>query len=176
MNMCNLNLKDWSKKAKDYEVSAEKNQDRVRESFDRCDTDGFLSQWAMGRLSELDNAKKELCLKKGLHNFIGLYLGTRRIKAKKIFTEYGATWLLHKDEKSNFNDRSFLPFNAGSGRGKILNSFGLKELNVTSPAWCKFPKGGGYYSSIVYFRFGVDNQWGENDKLVKVKKGGRANV
>ena len=174
--MCNLNLKDWSKKAKDYEVSAEKNQDRVRESFDRCDTDGFLSQWAMGRLSELDNAKKELCLKKGLHNFIGLYLGTRRIKAKKIFTEYGATWLLHKDEKSNFNDRSFLPFNAGSGRGKILNSFGLKELNVTSPAWCKFPKGGGYYSSIVYFRFGVDNQWGENDKLVKVKKGGRANV
>jgi|TARA_R110000744_G_scaffold367890_1_gene477542 hypothetical protein len=174
MNMCNLNLKDWSKKAKEYEVSAEKNQDRVRESFDRCDTDGFLSQWAMGRLSELDNAKKELCLKKGLHNFIGLYLGTRRIKAKKIFTEYGATWLLHKDEKSNFNDRSFLPFNAGSGRGKILNSFGLKELNVTSPAWCKFPKGGGYYSSIVYFRFGVDNQWGENDKLVKVKKGGRA--
>ena len=174
--MCNLNLKDWSKKAKEYEVSAEKNQDRVRESFDRCDTDGFLSQWAMGRLSELDNAKKELCLKKGLHNFIGLYLGTRRIKAKKIFTEYGATWLLHKDEKSNFNDRSFLPFNAGSGRGKILNSFGLKELNVTSPAWCKFPKGGGYYSSIVYFRFGVDNQWGENDKLVKVKKGGRANV
>ena len=172
--MCNLNLKDWSKKAKEYEVSAEKNQDRVRESFDRCDTDGFLSQWAMGRLSELDNAKKELCLKKGLHNFIGLYLGTRRIKAKKIFTEYGATWLLHKDEKSNFNDRSFLPFNAGSGRGKILNSFGLKELNVTSPAWCKFPKGGGYYSSIVYFRFGVDNQWGENDKLVKVKKGGRA--
>ena len=150
MNMCNLNLKDWSKKAKEYEVSAEKNQDRVRESFDRCDTDGFLSQWAMGRLSELDNAKKELCLKKGLHNFIGLYLGTRRIKAKKIFTEYGATWLLHKD------------------------SFGLKELNVTSPAWCKFPKGGGYYSSIVYFRFGVDNQWGENDKLVKVKKGGRA--
>ena len=172
--MCNLNLKDWSKKAKEYEVSAEKNQDRVRESFDRCDTDGFLSQWAMGRLSELDNAKKELCLKKGLHNFIGLYLGTRRIKAKKIFTEYGATWLLHKDEKSNFNDRSFLPFNAGSGRGKILNSFGLKELNVTSPAWCKFPKGGGYYSSIVYFRFGVDNQWGGNDKLVKVKKGGRA--
>ena len=172
--MSNLNLEDWSKKAKEYEVSAEKNQDRVRESFDRCDTDGFLSQWAMGRLSELDNAKKELCLKKGLHNFIGLYLGTRRIKAKKIFTEYGATWLLHKDEKSNFNDRSFLPFNAGSGRGKILNSFGLKELNVTSPAWCKFPKGGGYYSSIVYFRFGVDNQWGENDKLVKVKKGGRA--
>ena len=70
MNMCNLNLKDWSKKAKEYEVSAEKNQDRVRESFDRCDTDGFLSQWAMGRLSELDNAKKELCLKKGLHNCI----------------------------------------------------------------------------------------------------------
>ena len=166
--MNNLNKKQWLEKAKEYEVSSEKNLDRARESFERCDTDGFLSQWAMERSSHLDNVKKELCLKQGLHSFLGLYQGTRRIKAKKIFTDYGATWLLHKDEKSNFNGRSFLPFNSGSGKGRILNSFDLKELPVKSSAWVDYPKGGGYHSFPVYFR--INNEWGENDKLVKEVK------
>jgi hypothetical protein len=100
-----------------------------------------------------------------VHSFVGLYQGTRRVKAKKILGTYGYTWLLHKEEQPNFEGRTFLPFSAGSGKSKILNSFGLKELPVTSSAWVSYPKNGGYYSFPVYYR--VNNEWGENDTLIK---------
>jgi hypothetical protein len=163
--MKNYTANEWAEKAKEYEVSAEKSLSRAKESFERCDTDGFLSQWASERNSYLDQAKKELCLKQGVHSFVGLYQGTRRVKAKKILGTYGYTWLLHKEEQPNFEGRTFLPFSAGSGKSKILNSFGLKELPVTSSAWVAYPKQGGYYSFPVYFR--IDNEWGENDTLIK---------
>jgi hypothetical protein len=98
--MKNYTANEWAEKAKEYEVSAEQSLSRAKESFERCDTDGFLSQWASERNSYLDQAKKELCLKQGVHSFVGLYQGTRRVKAKKILGTYGYTWLLHKEEQS----------------------------------------------------------------------------
>lgn len=37
-----------TKTAADFNADAARHEDDARESFDRCDTDGFLSQWASG--------------------------------------------------------------------------------------------------------------------------------
>ena len=156
---------DWLAKAEQYKNNSEANRQESLDSFDRCDTDGFLSQWALQRMAFLENHKKELCEKFGLHTFLGLYKGNRRIKAKQILGEYGYSWLLHETEREEFAGRTFLPFNNGNGRSKILKSFGLEELKVKSPAWVDFAKNGGYNSNVVYFR--VENEWGEKDQLIK---------
>tara|TARA_R100001440_G_scaffold18887_1_gene31955 strand:+ start:343 stop:852 length:510 start_codon:yes stop_codon:yes gene_type:complete len=164
-NRENFTKADWLAKADQFQKESKRKSQEASDSFDRCDTDGFLSQWALGRMSNLDRYKKELCENFGLHTFLGLYKNGRRIKAKKIIGAYGSTWLLHEDERQEFGGRTFLPYNHGRGRSKILKSFGIEELDVKSPAWVDYPNRGGYYSCVVYYRYG--NQWGEKDQLIK---------
>ena len=174
-NRNEMTKKDWNAKANEFNQSSSDASQRARDSFDRCDTDGYLSQWAQGETSQLDRAKEDLCRNEGLHSFVGLYLNDRRIKAKEILVTDQFTgnkksvWLLHDDEKVNVCGKKFLPHNNGGGRSRILNAFGLKELDVESPAWCtlKGHNDASYSLFVLYFR--VDNEWGENDKLIKAQ-------
>ena len=163
---------DWLELAKQYGSDSIKKQERAEESFARCDTDGFLSQWASEQTSSLDSAKRSLCENFGKWNFFGLFDGTRRVKAKEIVVDDYYTgnkktvWLLHEDERTKFGNRKFLPYNHGNGKSRILNGFNLQELEVESPAWVTHKSWGGMHIDTYFFR--VENEWGENDVLCEV--------
>lgn len=62
-------------------------------SFERCDTDGFLSQWASGINANLDRAKADLLDAGGVADFPALFdLDGRLVPAKLVGTRYGVAW------------------------------------------------------------------------------------
>jgi len=135
-----------------HKAAAQRYHDRAEESFQRCDTDGFLTQWALQQNAELERLRAGLAKDGYQGSFIGLYEGDRRVKAKEISTQYGTCWLLHEDEKALIAKRGkpFLPTGNGS---RILKGLGLEERDETAPAYAKHGKHRPYI-----FRTG--DQWG----------------
>ena len=172
-NRDKMSKADWDKEAKKYYQFSREAIDKKEESFQRCDTDGFLTQQILSDTSNLERARAELCEKQGKHEFLGLYDGERRLKAKIILVEdkfqpwsktKNPVWFLEDSEAERYG-RKFMPFNNGRGKSRILNSFGLKELEVIADAWAK-SEWAGWTHYIKYYR--VDNEWGQKDKIKKV--------
>ena len=138
--------------ADQHKAKAQKYHDRAEESFQRCDTDGFLTQWALEHNAELERLIAGLAENAFRTIFPGLYEGDRRVKAKEIQTKFGTCWLLHEDEKALIAKRGkpFLPTGNGS---RILKGLGLEERDETAPAYAKHGKHRPYI-----FRTG--DQWG----------------
>lgn len=62
----------------------------AQESFDRCDTDGFLSQWASGITAQLKRRQADLLDAGGKAEFPALFKDGQLVAAKVIQTRYGA--------------------------------------------------------------------------------------
>ena len=63
------------------------------DSFERCDTDGFLSQWAMGLSAQKHRLAAEIAENGGRHSFPALFdLEGKLVPAKLVNTRYGETW------------------------------------------------------------------------------------
>jgi hypothetical protein len=168
-NRENLTKKDWLAKAEEFKQSAIESRTKVQASWERSDTDGFLSQASNDLSSNVADAKANICENFGKDSFLGLYQNGKRIKAKEIWVDdqfgYGkkALWLLHDDEQSSFSGRKFLPFNHGNGRSRILNQFDLVELYEEDDAWASFGKGWNSQPKI----FRVGDEWGATATLIK---------
>ena len=76
------------------------------ESFERCDTDGFLSQWANGVQAGVHSLRKEIAENGGLGLFPGLYRRDtgERVRAKLIEGRYGFCWAFC-DENGKFTGK-----------------------------------------------------------------------
>ena len=71
----------------------------AEESFDRCDTDGFLSQWASRLGADFDMMKADI-LERGGAVFPALFdLEGNIVKAKLIDTKYGKSWAIVGDNE-----------------------------------------------------------------------------
>ncbi len=127
-------------------------------SFDRCDTDGFLSQWASGLTAQLKNAQANILEAGGTHCFWGLYFQGQRVAAKQIEGQFGVVWILRDDEAAKFG-RKFIPVSYGKSR--VQKKLGLVELEETAPARADI-KGRGYGLSgtawVAVLRTG--DEWG----------------
>jgi hypothetical protein len=78
-----------------HRVEAAKNFDAAAESFERSDTDGFLSQWAHNLAGTRHLLEAELAEKNGKSEFLALFdLEGNPVPAKLINTRYGTAWLL----------------------------------------------------------------------------------
>lgn len=66
------------------------------ESHDRCDTDGFLTQWAHGLNAQERATQAEILEHGGCAKFIGLFdsVTGERVPAKIISGNYGARWMI----------------------------------------------------------------------------------
>lgn len=66
------------------------------ESHDRCDTDGFLSQWAHGLTAQENATKADVLEHGGCALFVGLYRTAtgERVAAKLISGNWGARWMV----------------------------------------------------------------------------------
>jgi len=168
-NRENLTKKDWLAKAEEFKQTAIESRTKEQVSWERSDTDGFLSQACLSASSSLDDAKANICENLGKDSFLGLYELDRRVKAKLIWVKdqysYGdkALWLLHDDEQVLFGGKKFLPSNYGNGRSRILNSFNLKERYEDDDAWACFSKGWSSTPNI----FRVGDEWGATAELIK---------
>tara|TARA_R110000803_G_scaffold197408_1_gene260931 strand:+ start:29 stop:550 length:522 start_codon:yes stop_codon:yes gene_type:complete len=166
LNRKNMNKSDWITLSNELIQSSELKHKRKEESFQRCDTDGFLTQAIDGQSANIDRANADICKKFGKSYFIGLYHNDKRVKAKEIVVKcqysfsYKTLWLLHDDERAKFNNRKFLPCNHKYGKSKILNQFGLKELDEIDDAWATWSRGNSPDCSIKR----VGDEWGQNAK------------
>lgn len=112
--------------AAEYRQMAQERRERSAESFERCDTDGFLSQWASDLTAQQYDLQADILDNGGRSTFIGLYEGERRVKARFITTQYGTSWLLHEDETDLIQRRGkkFLPTGDNS---RVHKKLGLSE-------------------------------------------------
>ena len=108
--------------AKEYRKMAEDAEQQSADSFERCDTDGFLSQWASGLTAQKYRLQANIEDNGGAAWFVGLYAGSERVPAKQIPTPYGVAWLLRDDAAAKYG--RFVPVGAKSRKQKKL---GLRE-------------------------------------------------
>lgn len=155
----------------DYRAKAAAARQAERDSFDRCDTDGFVSQWVSGLSARKYDLMASIEENGGRHEFLGLYQGERRVKARMIFTRFGSSWLLHEDEVELIQARGkkFMPTGFNS---RILKQFGLEERWEMAPAYATYSGNGTGLSglascSVVAVRKGC--KWGsdavESDRI-----------
>lgn len=75
---------------------------RVEESWDRSDTDGFVTQWAGDLTSRKYTAQAAIDANGGVATFVGLFdADGNRVAAKQLHGEYGSYWAL-VDETDRF--------------------------------------------------------------------------
>ena len=150
-----------------YREQATAHIDAAAESFNRCDTDGFVSQWSHDISARLCAARAEIQEAGGQAEFIGLYQGDRRVLAKIIETQYGSSWLLHDDETGLISrcGKKFLPVGGGS---RVLKQLGLSERWETASAWANTAGGGRGFAGLSSVRIEVYRtgcKWGSDAKL-----------
>lgn len=68
-------------------------EQRAADSFERCDTDGFLSQWASGITAEQKRKQAAIEDNGGVWNHPALFdLDGKRVRAKLIPGKFGTCW------------------------------------------------------------------------------------
>lgn len=106
------------------------------ESFERCDTDGFLSQWASGITAQMHDLQAEIEEAGGLGEFVGLYMGNQRVPAKLVgfksqYTcQWESQWVLSAAAAAKVG-RKWIPFGPKS---RVQKRLGLCERKEMAPA------------------------------------------
>jgi hypothetical protein len=81
--------------ATEHRNAAKAADQEAYDSFERCDTDGFLSQWACGLTANLHRRQAEIMEAGGVAEFPALFnLDGQRVRAKLIDGKYGPCWAI----------------------------------------------------------------------------------
>lgn len=81
---------------------ARKAREDANESFDRSDTDGFMSQWASNTVAREKEAKALLIEQGGKAEFqVLMDKDSKIVPAKRIDTRYGTAWAVFEDPHDN---------------------------------------------------------------------------
>lgn len=103
----------------------------AEESFQRCDTDGFVSQWAHGINGDLARLQAEIDANGGMAEFPALFdLNGHQIPAKLINGRFGVCWAL-QDDKDQFTGMFIKAFPA---RKSTMTRKGYREGTEMAPA------------------------------------------
>ena len=95
--------------AAQHTAAAHQADQEAQDSFDRCDTDGFLSQWASGMTGRLHRAKAEIAEQGGKAEFPALFdLAGNLVAAKLVETRYGMSWGILPDDSPDGSFVSWL--------------------------------------------------------------------
>jgi hypothetical protein len=167
--------------ADQYRKMAHGEHSKREESFDRCDTDGFLTQWASGLYSSLYQTLAELAENNWMAEFPALFYSdtNKRVPAKIIYVQdkfsyNGGTkslWAIIDPETGKFTG-VFLPTGKKSRKQKSL---GFWEGTESAPAYAKIDgKGYGLSGSAWVSTYRTDG--GFPKELLKIKKTSREEV
>lgn len=134
--------------AKRHEGTSQKHHQERIDSFDRCDTDGFLSQWASGLNAQEESQKAEIAKQGGYDLFPGLYNRQTgdRVSAVLIDGKWGPCWAFC-GEDGKFTGK-FLG-DARTKRAKLYRS-GYVVLGEWAPAHVRLRSNGTGLSGNVW--------------------------
>lgn len=123
------------------EERAEASRRAKQESFDRCDTDGFVSQWASGVNAERDYKQIEILKNGGHAEFRVLVDGEGNVVADHVFrfANKQAPWLTDSrwrlaDDLVEKLGRKWVPT---GDKSRIQKQLGLHEEKRWFPAYAK---------------------------------------
>lgn len=104
------------------------------DSFERCDTDGFLSQWAHGLTAQEARAKAAILRNGGYAAFVGLYETAtgKRVPAKLRRGDYGLYWMV-----CDAQGQATGQFYPSGFHSRKLAAAGLEERWEVAPASAK---------------------------------------
>ncbi len=124
----------WNEKAEELEAWARGQHEAREASWERSDTDGFLSQWAHGLHDSLYQRQAEICRAGGMAWFSCLLdLEGRRVPARMITSRYGPCWAI-LDSAEKFTGE----FVSIDLKPKAIRRKGYQYGFVLQPAWAKF--------------------------------------
>jgi len=84
-----------TKTANEWRELAKVDRKRSHDSFERCDTDGFLSQWANDTMAQLYETCADVADNDGHWTFTGLAdLDGNLLDAREVETRYGWAWVI----------------------------------------------------------------------------------
>ena len=104
-------------------AEASQHEQDAHDSFERCDTDGFVSQWASGITGRQKRAQADIIDAGGVSDFPALFdLDGQRVPAKLIDGRYGMCWALVE---------------AGSDRftGEFVSAFPKRESTMAKKGY-----------------------------------------
>lgn len=168
------------KSAEEWRAEASKHIQDREDSFDRCDTDGFVSQWASGLNSSLKQTLAELAENGYMASFKGLYDREtgKRVAAKIIYCENKfapwngkvATWATLDPETGKFTGRFFPAFKNNSTRSKLYAA-GLEERDEMASAYAKLDgTGKGLSGNVWVSTYRTDGGYPKDVELVVLTK------
>lgn len=119
--------------ATEYLAKARQHEEDAIASFERCDTDGFASQWASGVMAAEARLNAHLANQGGVDEFPSLFdLDGNLVAAKLIQTKYGLSWgILATDDPSS---RVVRWVGAFPKRATTMTRKGFYEGTVRCPA------------------------------------------
>ena len=128
------------KTADELRAEARQHDENARESFERCDTDGALSQWCSGLSAQKARLEADLIDKGGVAEFLTLFdLEGNYQPAVRIDARYGPRWmLLDADGKRTGEYLPFFP-----ARRDTLAKRGYVEGYAIFPAKADYKDGPG---------------------------------
>lgn len=141
-----------TKTAEEYRKMAQGNVMASSESFERCDTDGFLSQWGHDQMARVYEALAGLAENGGKSTFVYLAdLNGNLVNAKVIPSKFsGSCWMLL--DENNKATGEFAPWKPA--RKNTLAKRGYQEIEVEREAVIMTEGNGGY--SINVFSYPVE--------------------
>lgn len=114
-------------------AAARQHEQNAIDSFDRCDTDGFVSQWASGVLAAEEHEKAYLAGNGGVEDFAALFdLHGNLVAAKLVTTRYGLCWGILTTDDPNSRIAKFIT--AFPKRESTMARKGFYEGTVRCPA------------------------------------------
>lgn len=95
---------------------------KAAESFDRCDTDGFLSQWADGISAQRKRAEADLMEAGGTAEFTALFhLDGTVASTHSAYGQWGQYWVLNDAAAERYGKRFYSPSKAMDEKRRDAN-------------------------------------------------------
>jgi len=124
--------------AEQLREAAQASRQRAEDSFQRCDTDGFLSQWASGLTAQQFDRQAEIAERNGRWNFpVLIEHASGRVVSRKLLPGrwhngiwLREVWTLHPDDRAKFA-RGTIPSGSNS---RVQKALGLVEGTELAPA------------------------------------------
>lgn len=140
-------------------ASAAADRAAAAESFDRSDTDGFVTQWAHGISAHLKDAQADIVANGGMAEVPALFdLDGNLVAAKLVQTRYGMAWgILPSDDPSGRFVGWFNPSEARKGATRLATDRrkGYTEGVVKAPAKAEIVSSGTGLSGAASARVAV---------------------
>lgn len=122
-------------------TNAQEAEDAREESFRRCDSDGFLSQYASNISAHVWREKASIIENQGFARFVVLVDSEGTIVADRSFSnQYGTSWIVF-DEHQDRLGRKFIPYDGSHvegqnlGKSRIQKRLGLRQQFRQAQAW-----------------------------------------